>query len=124
MEHLDVTLSMGSCDGGRDRHAGWQVQHRHGLHLGVDERLAVRHGAGERVPALVDVRDDLRVLCVRGGAQVICLGGQVAGRRQNGGEEYDAEMERSVHRIPCRDFILPIASDAQFTAKGCWICAL
>src|SRR5262249_37242209 len=57
--YFNVALLVCGCNGSRCWHACRKVKHGWGRDLGIDERLAVGHGAGERVPTAVDVRQYL-----------------------------------------------------------------
>ncbi len=85
-------------DGGRDGHAGGQVEDGRGGDLGVADGFALRHGAGKGVPGGADVVADGRWRGVRGGRGRRGLGG--GGRQKDGfcggglrGEREGAEGE-------------------------------
>lgn len=66
----DVALLMRLSDGRWGRHAGRKVKNGWCRYLGIDEGLAISHGAGERVPAIVDIDKDF---CARGVLCALCL---------------------------------------------------
>src|SRR6266851_4623647 len=82
--YMTLLLRCGNRSGGW--HTGREVEYRVCRHLNVDQRFAVGHGAGERIPAAIDVALDLRVRrCVLLASLSACgCSGQQAENEQDG----------------------------------------